>query len=103
MMESETPPPVSSPNRADDFEVSSRSVSPDQQVVRGVMKTLPEDDTSVAQGPGANNKGPGLSGLQSEATLGTNKRRSRSAGYIDEHAASGVRLRGTSYLDGYGG
>ena len=61
MMESETFPPLSSPNRADDFEVSSRRVSPDQQVVRGMMKTLPEGDTSVAQGPGANNKGPGLS------------------------------------------
>ena len=73
-MESETPPPVSSPNRADDFEVSSRRVSPDQQVVRGMMKTLPEGDTSVAQGPGANNKGPGLSGLQPETALGTDKR-----------------------------
>ena len=38
------------------------------------MKTLPEGDTSVAQGPGANNKGPGLSGLQPETTPGTNKR-----------------------------
>ena len=73
-MESETPPPVSSPNKAVDFQLSSRRVSPDQQVVRGVMKTLPEGDTSVAQGPGANNKGPGLSGLPSEMTLGTNKR-----------------------------
>ena len=38
------------------------------------MKTLPEGDTSDAQGPGANNKGPGLSGLPPEMTLGTNKR-----------------------------
>ena len=38
------------------------------------MKTLPEGDTSVAQGPGANNKGLGLSGLQPETTPGTNKR-----------------------------
>ena len=37
------------------------------------MKTLPEGDTSVAQGPGANNKGPGLSGLQPETTSGTNR------------------------------
>ena len=36
------------------------------------MKTLTEGDTSVAQGPGANNKGPGLSGLQPETSLGTN-------------------------------
>ena len=63
-MESETPPPASSPNRPDDFEVSSRRVSPDQQVVQGMMKTLPEGDTSVAQGPGTNNKGPEHSGLQ---------------------------------------
>ena len=73
-MESETPPPVSSPNRADDFEVSSRRVSPDQQVVRGVAKTQPEGNTSVAQSRGANDKGPGLSGLQPETTPGTNKR-----------------------------
>ena len=73
MSESETPPPVSSPNRADDLEVSSRRVSPNQQVVRGVMKTLPKGDTSVAQGPGANNEGPELSGLQPETTPGTNK------------------------------
>ena len=70
MMESVTPPPVSSPNRADDFEVSSRRVSPDQQVVRGMMKTQPEGDTLVAQGPGTNNKGPEYSGLQPD----TNKR-----------------------------
>ena len=37
------------------------------------MKTLPEGDSSVAQGPGANNKGPGLSGLQPETTLGRDK------------------------------
>ena len=37
------------------------------------MKTLPEGDTSDAQGPGANNKGPGLSGSQPETTLGTNE------------------------------
>ena len=73
-MESETPPPVSSPNRADDFEVSSQRVSPDQQVVRGVMKTHPKGDALVAQGPGANNEGPELSGLQPETTPGTNKR-----------------------------
>ena len=74
MMESETPPPVSSPNKADDFEVSSRRVSPDPQVMRGVTKTRTEDDTSVAQGPKTNNKGPGLSGFQPETILGANER-----------------------------
>ena len=64
MMESEMPPPASPSNRADDFEVSSRRVSPDQQVVQGMMKTLPEGDTSVAQGPGNNNEDPGQSDIQ---------------------------------------
>ena len=73
-MESEMPTPVSSPHKADYFEVSSRRVSPDQQVVQGVMKTLPEGDTSVAQYPGANDKGPELSGLRPETITRTNKR-----------------------------
>ena len=66
MMESETPPPASPSNRADDFEVSSRRVSPDQQVVQGMMKMLPEGDTSVAQGPGNNDEGPEQSGIQTD-------------------------------------
>ena len=64
------PPPASPPNRADDLEVLSRRVSPDQQVVQGMMKTLLEGDTSVAQGPGNNNEGPEQSGIQPD----TNKR-----------------------------
>ena len=69
MMESEPPQQAFSPLRADDLEVSSRRISPDQQVVRGTMKTTPKGETSVAQGPGCaaptgtNNKGPRLSGL----------------------------------------
>ena len=51
MMESETPPQDSSPNRADDFEVSSRRISPDQQVVQRIMKTTPQGETLAAQGP----------------------------------------------------
>ena len=51
MMESETPPQDSSHNRADDFEVSSRRVSPDQQEVQRMMKTMPQGETSVVQGP----------------------------------------------------
>ena len=74
MMESETPPPVSLPNRADDLDVSSRRVSPDQQVVQGMAKTQPEGNTSVAQSPGADNKGPELSGLRPETIIGTTKR-----------------------------
>ena len=69
MMESETPPQISLPDKADDNEVSSRRISPDQQAVRGIVKTGPEGDTSVVQGTGhaapsgTNNKVPGLSGL----------------------------------------
>ena len=66
MMESELSPPTSPPNRAYNYEVSSRRVSPDQQVVQGMMKTLPEGDTSVAQGPGNNNEGPEQSSIQSD-------------------------------------
>ena len=67
-------PPASPSNRADDLEVSSRRVSPDQQVVQGIMKTRPEGDTSAAQGPGCsaptgtNNRSPGLSDIQPEMT-----------------------------------
>ena len=68
-MESETPPQISPPDRVDNFEVSSQRISPDQQVVRGTMKTRPDGDTSAAQGPGCaaptwNNKNPGLSNVQ---------------------------------------
>jgi hypothetical protein len=79
MMESETPPQTFSPDRADDSEVSSRRISPDQQAVRGIMKTTPEGDTSAVQSPGhadpmgTNNKGPGLSGLQPGTTLESGK------------------------------
>ena len=76
MMESETPPQASSPNRADDFEVSSRRISPDQQ---RIMETTPQGETSSARGlgcavpTGTNNKGSGLSSLQPEMTLGSSK------------------------------
>ena len=68
MMESETTPPASPSNRADDFEVSSQRVSPNQQVVQGMMKTLHEGDTSVAQCPGTNNGGPKQSVLQPDTS-----------------------------------
>ena len=62
-------PPVSSPNTADDFEVLSQRVSPDQQVVQG-MRTPFEGDTFEAQGLGPNYGGLEQSGLQPD----TNKR-----------------------------
>ena len=74
MMESETPPPDSPSNRADKLEVSSRRVSPDQQVVQGMTKTLYEGDTSVAQGPGTNNEGPEQSGYSRIQINGSLKR-----------------------------
>ena len=39
-----------------------------------MTKTRTEDNTLVAQGPGTNNKGPGLSSFQPETTLGANER-----------------------------
>ena len=75
MMESETPPQASSPNRADDLEVSSRRVSPD----RGILEPAHQGETLVAPSPKCaiptrvNNKGSGLSGLQPETTLGSSK------------------------------
>ena len=108
-MESETPPQASSPNRTDDFEVSSRRISPDQQVVRGTMKTTPEGETSVAQGPGCaaltgiNHKGLGLSGFQPMMILETGFfkgwscsfsgfRRPGGAGYLEGHAEKSICL-----------
>ena len=45
MMESETPPPTSSPNKVDDSEVSSRRVFLDQQATQGINTT--KKDTHV--------------------------------------------------------
>ena len=65
MMESETPPSAAPSCGADDPEVSSRRVSPDQQVVQGIH----EGDISAVQSPGNNNKDPGQFGMR----LDTNK------------------------------
>ena len=69
MMESKTPPQNSLPDKADDAEVSSRRIFPDQRVVQGVVKTGTEGNTSAAQGPGCaappgNNASPGLSNVR---------------------------------------
>jgi len=64
MMESETPPPTSSPNKADDSEVSSRRVFLAQQAMQGMKEAVPEGGPPTVRDSGANNKGPGLSGLQ---------------------------------------
>ena len=95
MMESETPPPVSLPNRADDLDVLSWRVSPDQQVVRGMAKTQLEGNTSVAQSSGADNKGPRLSSLHPETTPGTNKRIPSKGGHTPTTASGGPEVLDT--------
>ena len=74
MMESDTPSPASSPNRADDLEVSSRRAPPNRQVAKETRKELPEGGASVTQGLGTKNDGPELSGLQPETILEASKR-----------------------------
>ena len=49
----EMPSHASSPLRADDFEVSSRRISPGQQTAWGTRKLTPEGGTSIIKGPGA--------------------------------------------------
>ena len=68
MMESETPPQVSSPPRADDIEVSSQRISPDRREVQGTISTAPEVNTSAVGDTGGatpvktGDGGPGLFG-----------------------------------------
>ena len=70
MMESETPPPASSPNKVDDSEVSSRRVFLDQQAARGMKEAVPKGGASAIQYSGAgDNKGPGLNGSQPTVIL----------------------------------
>jgi len=74
MMESDTPSPASSPNRADNLEVSSRRAPPDRQVAEETRKELPEGGASVTLGSGVKNGVPELSGLQPEMILEAGKR-----------------------------
>ena len=74
MMESETPPPTSSPNKAYDSEVSSRRVFVDQQAARGMKEAVPEGEPPIVRDSGANNEGPGLSGFQPTMILETGER-----------------------------
>ena len=68
MMESETPPPTSSPNEADDPEVSSWRISPDPQ--------RPEGNSLAARSPGCsapretNIKSPTPSDIQPDTLTG---------------------------------
>ena len=112
-MESETPPPVSSPNRVDDLEVSSRRAPPNRQVAQETRKELPKGGASVTQGSGIKNDGPEPSGLQPETILGASKRipskecRTPAAVSEDpgapEMLTASVHFRGAPCLDGYGG
>ena len=66
MMESETPPTTASPNKADDSEVSSRSVPLDQ----GTEEAVPKGGPPTIRDSGVDgNKGPGLSGSQPTVIL----------------------------------
>ena len=66
MMESNTPPQISLPDKADDTEVSSQRIFHDQRVAREAVKTRPEGNASATQGlrcaalTGTSNKSPGL-------------------------------------------
>ena len=67
-----TPPPTSSPNKADDSEVSSRRVPFDQPVTQGIEEVVPEGGASTIRDSGADdNKGPGLTGSQPTVILET--------------------------------
>ena len=66
MMESETPPPTSSPIKADDYEVSSWRVPLDQ----GAEEAVPKGGSPTIRDSGADgNKGPELSDSQPTAIL----------------------------------
>ena len=73
MMESETPPPASLPNKADDSEVSSRRVFLNRQAARGTKEAVPEGEPPIIRDSGANNEGPGLSGFQPAVILETSE------------------------------
>ena len=64
MMESETPPRISSPNKADDSEVSSWRVPLNQ----GTKGAVPKGGSPTVWDSGAGNTGPGLSGSQPTMT-----------------------------------
>ena len=74
MMESETPPPTSSLNKAHDSEVSSRRVFLDQQAVQRMKEVVPEGGPPIVRDSAANNEGPGLSGFQPTMILETGER-----------------------------
>ena len=57
------PSPATSPNRADDLEVSSRRAPPNRQVAQETRKELPDGGASVTQRLAIKNDGPELSGL----------------------------------------
>ena len=70
-MESETPPSTSSPNKADDSEVSSQRVFLDQQAVQGMKEVVPEGEPPIVRDSGAHNEGLGVSGFQPTMILET--------------------------------
>ena len=73
MVESETPPLASSPNKANDSEVSSRRVLLEQAVQR-MKEAVPEGGPPIVRDSGADNEGPGLYGFQPTMILETGER-----------------------------
>ena len=73
MTESETPPPTSSSNKADDSEVPSWRVLLDQQAVQGMKEAVPEGEPPNVRDSGANNESLGLSGFQPVVILETSE------------------------------
>ena len=71
MMESETPPPTSSPNKAEDSEVSPQRVFLDQQAAQGMKEAVPEGGSPTVRDSGANNEDLGLSDFQPTMILET--------------------------------
>ena len=71
-MESESPPPTSSPNKANDSEVSSRRVPFDQHVMQRTEEAVPKGGAPIIRDSRADdNKGPGLTGSQPTVILET--------------------------------
>ena len=68
MMESETPPPISSPHEVDDPEVSSRRISPDPPRPEGNPSATRSPEYSALKE--SNKKSLGLSGAQPDGLMG---------------------------------
>ena len=108
MMESETPPPVSLPHRADDPKVSSRRIYPDPPRPKGNPSATRSPEYSAPKR--SNRKSPGLSGAQPDVLTGlleqaaTSEEHRTLMGTVVERissAKSGLQEAFTSLLKGF--